>query len=235
MQYFGGKSRLGPKLAGVLDLYLWSSKGLVEPFVGGFNIVPALHTRREVICSDVHEGLICMYRAIVSGWRPPTEISEERYHALKEANDQSNPETAFAAFSCSFAGKEWDGYARNSDQTNYAAQAASRLERKRPFIERCHWRCGTYSDNEPPKGGGWLIYCDPPYLQKRGYKTGKFDHVEFYAWCETMVALGNRVLVSEFVAPAHWDEVFTHPRLTTSGTGAGKLVVEKLFEVRQKP
>lgn len=41
-----------------------------------------------------------------------------------------------------------------------------------------------------------LIYCDPPYKGTSSHYSSKFDHDNFWKWCEKM-SKTNRVFVSE--------------------------------------
>ncbi|HUH58249.1 MAG TPA: hypothetical protein VL020_07065, partial [Pseudomonadales bacterium] len=76
--------------------------------------------------------------------------------------------------------------------------------------------------------------CDPPYANTAGYKTGDFNHEEFFSWCRVQAAKGNIVFVSEYNAPADficlWQgEIKTN--FASSRTAATHNAVERLFMV----
>jgi DNA adenine methylase len=235
VQYLGGKSRLAKKFAPILDAALLTKEGrLVEPFVGGFNIVPALTEVKEAVCTDIHPGLIRMYQALQDGWQPPTDVSEEE-HAEAKALDDKSARSAFISFACSFSGMEWSGYARggkraNGEPRNYAAEGARSLTSKFPMVTPCLFKCLSFSDIPELKPA--VFYCDPPYRGTTGYKTGAFDHARFDSWCESLVECGHDVFVSEFNAPEHWDVVWQIERKIH--IGGKKTKTDKLFRVTPK-
>ena len=206
MQYLGGKAHLAKKFAPILVEALEQRGGrMYEPFVGGFNVVPALGGAvKWVHCSDIHPGLITLYCALQDGWRPPTQLSKEEYGALRATNDQDDPLTAFAAFGCSFGGKEWGGYAVGEAGRNYAQGSGNTLRQSFHSLPNCIFLTHDYADTNPQD---CVIYCDPPYVGTTGYKTGDFDHQLFHRWCEDM-SRDNDVFISEFTAPGHWKVVY---------------------------
>lgn len=220
MQYQGGKARTAAKFAPILDQELLGGRTLVEPFVGGFNIIPRLTpgsgAGNDFLCSDRNAALIAMYQALQDGWDPPSVVTREEYDSLRARADAANPMTAFAAFGCSYSGKEWGGYAADAHGRNYAAQARAALLLKSAYMTRVRFSVGNYWETVVPTGS--VVYCDPPYLGTTGYRGGAFDHERFYAWCESLVVVsGCVVLVSEFTVPAHWVVVWESPRVVTAG------------------
>jgi len=239
VQYQGGKALLSKFFAPILREALAQTPGAayIEPFVGGFNVLPRVDPSREtpVLCSDVHPGLITLYREISRGWEPPDSVSREEYATVKARGDWSDPLTAFVAFGCSFGGKEWGGYARSNQGQDYCGGAKRALAKKRPWIERAHLEHLSYLDLTPPAGS--VVYCDPPYEGTTGYRTGTFDQGTFRAWCEGLAGHGCRVFVSEFegACPATWGVVWRHERLLRLDKVVGEkraTRVEILAEVR---
>lgn len=202
VHYQGGKRRLAPKFAHVLDEALRGASCFVEPFVGGFNVVPALaRAPSRVLCSDSHPGVIALWRAVQAGWAAPTELPETQYRELRRALDWSNPLTAFALFGCSYGGKADGGYARNARGAGYAAECARGIERKRPFLCDVEFTCTDY--REIPVSPGAVVYCDPPYRGTKRYGGRAFDHAGFLGWCSEAA---GRVFVSELAGslPGEW-------------------------------
>lgn len=203
MQYLGGKSRLAKRFAHVLDDALLDARAgrFVEPFVGGFNVVPAI-LPTPALCADVHPGLVALYDGLQAGtFDPPHSLTEDEYRALREECDWSNPLTAFAAFACSFGGKEWGGYARSKrGSRNFAEIGRRSLLRKAEHMGEVEFACTDYREIELRPGD--VVYADPPYLGTTEYKTGAFDHSAFYDWCERAAReVGAAVFVSEFTLP----------------------------------
>ncbi len=231
MRYLGGKHRIAPKFAHILEeALLERDRVLVEPFVGGFNVVPAIqsYALKRAVCSDTHPGLITMYKAMQDGWEPPRELCEFEWKMLKMQCDWSNPLTAFAAFGCSFGGKEWGGYAHDKKgERNFAAEQRRDMLRSNPKKFPVEFLCCDYRDLELD---GCVVYCDPPYRGTTGYKTESFDSDQFYTRCEQMTE-NNIVFVSEFAAPSHWEVVWSAERKLSVRRRVSTTVTEKLFRV----
>lgn len=204
MQYQGGKSRQSKVFAPPLVESLKRGKALwVEPFVGGFNLLPRVSEHVAwAVCSDIHPGLIKMYRCLQNGWIPPEVVTEEDYYILKEKRDWDNPTSAFAAFGCSFGGKEWGGYARSSGTDYYSRRARSSLLKKAPHMVGVEFRCLPYNQLEIPEGA--TIYCDPPYANTTEYRTERFDTGGFLKWAKEASST-SEVFVSEYVIPDGWE------------------------------
>ena len=73
-----------------------------------------------------------------------------------------------------------------------------------------------------------IVYCDPPYMDSKSYKTGAFDHKKFWEWADT-VARNNVVFVSEYATlSASFIPVWEMEAKTTVGRTKRK-ATEKLF------
>lgn len=228
MQYLGGKTQLAKPLARYLESRRSPGQPYLEPFVGAANVLCEMSGQRTG--SDVHDDLIALLRGVRDGWEPPYYVSEEEYYRAKAANDNEvDPRLrAFIGFGCSFGGKLWGGYARNSRGDNYAAQSAHSLIRKGRKLQNAKLLCIDYRHLEPE---GHLIYCDPPYSGRTHYReTPRFDHDEFW---ETMRrwSRSNTVLISEYEAPPDFVSVWEQPanlRLANSSTQPVRLT--RLFQ-----
>lgn len=237
MRYQGGKSRLAKYIAPFIDAELALNGGrYVEPFVGALNILPHLKNVKSAECSDLHDGLINMYCAMQEGWEPPSELDEFTYDVLKIINDRS-PLATFASFGCAFAGEEWGSYAKSTngrgESVNYADVSRRSLLRKWDKIPKtvCFKNC-HYSELAPQRS---VVYCDPPYRGTLSYSTSKsFDPDHFDRWCESLIGLGNTVLVSEFTAPDHWEVLWGKSRKITMHDSGYRTRTERLYKVRVK-
>ena len=185
MRYLGGKSRLSKKFSYILDESLKNNSGIfIEPFVGGFNIVPELKNYKSTLCTDIHEGLIHLYNDLLNGFEIPDYIEEEQYNQLLKLKNNDSLST-YVSFACSFGGKEWGGYARG-DQRNFCLESKkailkkfSKIKKGKIIFKHCSY------NNLNFKYMNCTIYCDPPYKDTTKYKTEDFNHDKFYDWAET--------------------------------------------------
>lgn len=201
MRYFGGKVRIGKDIALVLDKYLEQSKSkiLYDVFFGAGNVSLHITQAKKIVANDIHYELMEMWKALQTGWQPPIEIPELIYNRIKNNQSQYPPEiVAFVGFGCSFAGKYFGGYARDSRGVNYAKSAYNSLQKKiKNFNSKnIEFIAGDYRDIDYIEGS--VIYCDPPYQNSKGYSVGKFNHNEFNQWVIDMSKRGFSVLVSEY-------------------------------------
>ncbi|MGQ3385280.1 DNA adenine methylase [Glutamicibacter sp. TV12E] len=231
MQYSGGKSRISKELSEVMLTLTDQREHYYEPFAGGGAVAEKMGNHfKEAHYSDLHQDLIIMWDAVVNqGWEPPKQVSEEEYYQLKDS--APSPARTFASFACSFGGKEWGGYAR-SKKTDYAATGRRSVLRGRAMAGAVSttYTHASYEDLSPMPGD--VIYCDPPYRDTTGYKTGAFDSPRFWAIAQAWAEAGASVYVSEYDAPEGWIAIWEKP-VTISlvgGTKQGdKKNVEKLF------
>lgn len=88
---------------------------------------------------------------------------------------------------------------------------------------------GSYETLEVRPGD--VVYCDPPYAETTGYKTGAFDTPRFWAITQAWAEAGANVFVSEYQAPEGWDVVWSKEQTISlnGGTERNKKSIEKLF------
>ena len=231
MRYMGSKARHAANIVPILMDGHDQTKPYVEPFLGGGNLFSEVPAKTK-LGSDTAEFAVALLSALSVGWQPPNDMSEEDYKAIKaNPGDYDKALVGFAAYSCSYAGKFWGGYARGNSSKGVPRNFAS--EQRRGLLAQARGLAGanifvsSYLDLDIPKGA--TVYCDPPYSDTTGYQ-GSFDHEVFWAWCETLVHRGCRVFVSEYTAPSGWKAVWEKPvsNSLTKDTGVKK-AVEKLF------
>jgi DNA adenine methylase len=229
MQYFGGKQRTAAKLAAFMHPYVAHRGAYIEPFVGGAAMMAAQPAPVRV-GGDANVALITMWRALADGWTPPQHITEDEYANVKRRQDPSDPLTAFVGFGASFAGKWFGGYARGGEGRNYAANAASSLQKKAHGLRGVRWHSGDYRTCPLPSRA--VIYCDPPYAGTTQYgAVGAFSWIDFWAWCLIKHAEGFAVFVSEYAAPPSFRiayEVATKTDIRTNAAGKEPRI-ERLF------
>lgn len=230
IQYMGGKSRIAKDVSEVI-LNSTNERGrYLEPFLGGGAVAEKMgHHFKEANYSDLHEDLVMMWDAVVNhDWEPPSELSEEEYYSLKDA--EPSPLRAFTGFACSFGGKWFGGVAR-SKKTHYPSTGRRSVLRGRAMAgqESTTYTHMSYEGLQVRPGD--VIYADPPYADTTGYKTGDFNTTHFWAIAESWVEAGATVFVSEYNAPEGWVPVWEKP-VTISvngGTTRDKKSVERLY------
>jgi site-specific DNA-adenine methylase len=240
MMYQGGKSRLGRRIfdaitadLGEVDPGCW-----VEPFAGSAAVATcAAKAGWSIQLSDL-DPLAC---ALWGDGELFDELSVEEYHRLKsESKDQGMVSAAHAqaAFSCSFAGRRWEGYASDpKSDRNYAAAGKRSIEARRAALAAVPFRCDNlaYTDIEIPAAPLVVVYCDPPYAKTTGYAVDSaFCSASFYGWAEAKASQGVSVYVSEYTAPDGWGAPIwekTKYQTTDVSTNNGKTCTERLWRV----
>ena len=229
MQYFGGKQRISKQIVEVLNEYRNGNQPLVEPFVGGCNIISKMSGERY--CYDINEYLIEMYKAVQNGWTPPAIITEEEYDYIRNNKDEDKPLTGFVGIGCSYSGKWFGGYARNKTGRNYCLNAHNSILKQLNEIRDINFSCKDYKELEFE---GCLIYCDPPYKDTTKYPIiGEFNTEEFWnimrEWSKK-----NTVIISEYKAPDDFEcikEINTKTDIRNR-SGKGENRVERLFRIK---
>ena len=229
MQYFGGKQRISKQIVEVLNEYRKGNQPLVEPFVGGCNIISKMSGERY--CYDINEYLIEMYKAVQNGWTPPAIITEEEYDYIRNNKDKDKPLTGFVGIGCSYSGKWFGGYARNKTGRNYCLNAHNSILKQLNEIRDIKFDCKDYKELE---FDGCLIYCDPPYKDTTKYPIiGEFNTEEFWNVMRNW-SKNNTVIISEYEAPYDFEcikEIHTKTDIRNSD-GKRENRVERLFRFK---
>lgn len=228
MRYQGSKRRLAKHIFPIILENRKDNQLYVEPFVGGCNSIQHVEGRRWG--NDSHFELIEMWKAVQSGWIPPLNVSESDYLQIKNNQDLFDPAlVGFVGFGCSFGGKWWGGYARDSKLGNYAGESSRALVKQSKLIEDVEFTSMSYDDMKFKEES--IIYCDPPYANTTKYKDS-FDSEKFYEWCRQKKSEGHTVFVSEYTAPKDFELVFEKEQSSALPVGTSSLVrVEKLYKV----
>lgn len=224
--YQGGKMRIGRRIYNELKHY---DKGqpYFEPFIGMAGVMINFakeSSKRELIACDINTDLIEFWKAIRSGWKPPSECSREEYNLLKDAEPSALRcfIGIFASYSCSW----FNGY--RLQQGNRYLEEATRGLAKMTSINKVNFLDSASYDSFNPKG--MLIYCDPPY---KGNKLNSkyfhnFDHDHFWQTMREW-SLFNTVIISETTAPDDFECIWeSHSNCNTRYSN--KKYVEKLFK-----
>lgn len=198
MWYMGGKFRQCRAIADALRPYINGDTTYVEPFLGGgWSFAHVIETCRpgHAIGADVNGSLVELWRKVVAegtDWLPVSlEEVEANYHAYKDAQDMSDPLTAWYGVACSFGGKWYGGVAHHTengvvDRNSFKSQARS-TEHKAASMRTCPdltLLCCSYEDLEIPDGA--VVYCDPPYSggksRTKAHRFDDFDVDAYYGW-----------------------------------------------------
>ena len=224
MKYIGSKNKLKKYYAPIFTKYL-NDNYFVDIFCGGCNLIDGIiHPKR--IANDINYYLVEMLIAITNGWKPPQEITREKYYHIKENKQSYSPAlVGFVAFLCSFGGKEWGGYAFNNSGRNYALEACKNLERQVPKLQNIIFKNMDYRNLDIPTNS--LIYADPPYANTTKY-SNKFDHEQFWNWCREK-SKTNILFISEYNAPQDFKCIFEKEITSTLNKNKKDPKIEKLF------
>lgn len=97
-----------------------------------------------------------------------------------------------------------------------------------PINMPIEFRNSDYRAAAEDAGEDDVIYADPPYAGKSGYRIGRFSNEEFWEWCrQPRRAL---LIISEYSAPSDFVEVFAK-QVTCSMSSNGEVgrPIERLF------
>lgn len=205
MKYLGGKQKIGKKIASIINMF--EPKSYCEPFCGMLGVGRHVKAKRKVFC-DAHPDLIALHRALQNGWIPPKCVSPDTHKHLR--HDTTSALRGFVGFGCSFGGAWFGGYAKEGsrnphyDISSASARQAEKLRQALIGAEIYHC-CYKESPNDVD-----IIYCDPPYAGRYGYKgvSFGFDSDEFWLWARQR-SKDCLVFVSEYTAPTDFVKIWS--------------------------
>lgn len=228
MKYLGGKTRLAKPIAALIVSMAEGRSTYVEPFMGGCSVLAEVAPKfGKVIGADAMPDLVMMWQEAQNGWVPPSSVTEEEYQTLRHADPSAL--RGYVGFQCSFSGKWFAGYSRDNRGDNYAAQGIRGLRRKSAKLQGVEIRLSDYRELSDEINKNTVVYADPPYANTTGYlATGAFDSEEFWRTMDEWVERGARVLVSEYRAPDHWNEVWSIDR-DVPMRGRNRRAIDKVF------
>lgn len=204
----------------------------VEPFVGGANMIDKVPESYKRIGIDLNEHVI----HALSDIRDKPEQLPEKFTFEERKFWKQQEATEFMSWACivtSFGVDLLGGYARESgsDDTTFCGYGKRNALKQSPKLQNVLLFNAQYDYFQFENS---LIYCDPPYQKTSGYKTGSFNHEEFFQWCRDMKAKGNIVFVSEYNAPDDFEVVWQgeiKTNFSSQRKEATHKAVEKLFKV----
>jgi len=231
--YVGGKSRIGKEIVDfIIDYCEKHNKTIAkywEPFVGMCGTMRHMHADKKV-GSDIHGELIEMWQALQNGWIPPKHVSKKEFMEMKSDKKSPGYLRAFVGHGYSYSGLYFAVYKKASGR-DFGKEAYNGIMKVVPAIQDVKFVHESYNNAKMSKIRGWIIYCDPPYVNTapkigRNY-VSKFDHEKFWNWVRAM-SKHNTVFVSELEAPKDFKVIWQKSRFPL-----GKELVEKLFIVKK--
>lgn len=224
MRYNGGKKRLGPKIAAIINAY--KPKMYWEPFCGMCGV--GAHVKAsERLFTDCSQSLVAVLSAAMNGFDFPEQVTEQDYQSAKLL-PETDPLHGFCKWGCSFGAKPWGGYARGEGRNfpKESAKAMKKLASKLAgsTIGHANYKDVSYSPD--------LIYCDPPYAGTT--KCGDadcFDTAGFWSWVRERSKTAT-VLVSEYAAPEDFECIW-QAEVSGLKRSDGTKNVEKLWRIKK--
>jgi DNA adenine methylase len=239
MKYMGSKRRIAKHIAPIIQGFIESGnyKTYIEPFVGGANMI------EHIVCeskygSDSNGDVIALLKALQGGWVPPEYITKEKYTHVRDNTASYLPSfRGWVGICCSYNGKSFGGFAgkittKIGTDRNYQAEAKKNVIQQSARLQNVQFTYHSYMNWAPEN---CVVYCDPPYANTTKYKTGDFDHANFWRWCKKYAEpqYNNTILVSEYTAPEGveciWSKEINSSLTKDTGSKKG---VEKLFWVK---
>ena len=236
MKYVGSNNRLAKELTPIIQSYITDdTKGYLEPFVGGANMIDKIECNNKFGC-DIHEELIELLKYIQNTNNVlPTTITEEEYNKVRLNKDKYEKwYIGFIGFCATFGAKYFGGYARGFKEDKITprdipAESIRNIEKQRKNLQNIKFKCCSYDEiNKNIKD--FVIYCDPPYKGTLKYTTD-FDYDKFYKWCKEM-SKNNIVLISEYWMPEEFECIWE--KKTTVRIDSGKKSKDKKMERTEK-
>ena len=236
MKYVGSKNRLAKELIPIIQSYITDdTKGYLEPFVGGANMIDKISCNNKFGC-DIHEELIELLKYIQNTNNVlPITITEEEYNKVRLNKDKYEKwYIGFVGFCATFGAKYFGGYARGFKEDKITprdipAESIRNIEKQRKNLQNIKFKCCSYDEiNKNIKD--FVIYCDPPYKGTLKYTTD-FDYDKFYKWCKEM-SKNNIVLISEYWMPEEFECIWE--KKTTVRIDSNKKSKDKKMERTEK-
>ena len=230
MQYMGSKNRIAKHIVPIIQSYInEDTKGYLEPFVGGANVIDKIEHNNKIGC-DIHKELIALLSESQTDRVFPVTISEEEY--IKVKNNRSEYEdwyVALTGFCGGFGSVYFSGFAgKVNDKRDRPAEAISNIQKQRKNLYGIKFLHKSFVDLPKEQISGYVIYCDPPYEGTAKYKTNPFPHAEFWNWVRE-ISKNNIVLVSEYNAPDDFECIWEKEHKTGLQIGNQQVRIEKLF------
>lgn len=240
MKYVGSKNRLAKELVPIIQSYIKSdTKGYLEPFVGGANMIDKIQCSNKIGC-DIHEELIELLKYTQAySELLPIRISEEQYNEVKDNKEKYEKwYVGLVGFCATFSAKWFGGYARSfkSDgitPRDMSYEAISNLKKQAHKLKNIKFIHSDFLNLDMSNINNYVIYCDIPYKGTTKYKTESFPYDRFYDWVRKH-SKDNTILVSEYDMPDDFQCIWSkeHKTLIDSNKTSNdekNIRIERLF------
>jgi DNA adenine methylase len=229
----GSKARIAKYILPIILKDRKEGQWYVEPFVGGANMIDRVTGNR--IGADINPYLIALYVKLQKGWIPLINITNEFYQEVKNNKDKFPDHiVGYLGFGFSFGARFFGGFVGNVNDVccvgrDRIGESYRNILKTQKSIKDIHFFHKSYNEFAFTKS--CIIYCDPPYANTTKYKSGGFDHAEFWQWCREKSKEGHQVFISEYNAPDDFKCVWSMDVSNTLSKKAdsSKTAIEKLF------
>ena len=205
----------------------------VEPFCGGCNVTDKVENPR--LANDINHYIIATWDALVyRGWIPKIYTKEE-YDDIKAYKDMMYEDhvVGWAGINCSFKGIFFSGFAgeittKTGVKRDYRGEALRLTMKQVPKLVGVKFTSVPFNKLNLTVIPNSIIYCDPPYQGKSGYKR-EFDFDLYWNWIREMGNQGHTIFCSEYQAPEDFEciwEKSANSRISGKNTES----IERLFK-----
>lgn len=214
----------------------------VEPFCGGANSLCAINFKNKV-ANDVNKYVIAFWNAVKNNeiteemWNFVKNLTKKQYYDVKKdyvngTDFYCDAIKGYVAFSCSYGGGFWGGYAnynpnKNENHILEAYNSVRKQIKNFKYLENTNFYNLDYKQIMNYVKGKCIIYCDPPYSNTKDYKID-FNSEEFWEWCRNMSKKGHYVIVSEYNAPSDFIPIY-QKEMQDGMASKNKNKIEKIF------
>lgn len=209
MRYMGSKARFKDAIISEIHniALITGSNTYVEPFAGGFNIVPDVRLANRH-ANDINHYVVALFNKLRESGTDgfPSNISELDWYEIKYNKDEYEDWlVGLAGIYASFNGRWFNDYGGNFknssgkpiERYNEGIRSLKREFKYKDKFKGIKVTSWDYRDIDIPDGA--IVYCDPPYRGTTGYGV-EFNHDEFDGWVRE---LSKRcvVIISEYEMP----------------------------------
>lgn len=235
----GSKSRIAKYIVPILQKTINDNNvtTFYDIFCGGCNIIDKVHAEKR-IAVDSNPYLIALWKHVQADLPLLDAVDRELYNNVKrelETDVYSDWIKGNVGFLASYNGKFFDGgYAKpgigktkyGERKRDYYDEARRNILKQKDLIKDIEFICADYASIEPKNA---VIYYDPPYQRKTGYKNSKdFDYDKFWEVIRQW-SKDNWVFVSEESAPDDMTCIWEQEVSRSLNPKNKTKVTEKLF------
>lgn len=188
---------------------VWAFGNAGQSYVYGYEIAPVKALLHEFVVSGSVVALIYGINLLLGGLSPEMEL-----YLIKMAEAWNKNQTIWWNYQNVYkpiVNREEFKDIRGLEHLNRIQHIVDIMDMYKENSDiKTVLSCGSYSDVMVPENG--ICYCDPPYKGTSKYKSGDFNHDEFWEWVKKCKF---PVFVSEYSAPEEFVPILT----INKGTG----------------